>query len=47
VRLPRASRRELAASARLSAKCKQRHLCIKMTEPIALAAGLPTIFQDR
>jgi len=29
-----ASRGELAASARLSAKCKRRHLCIKMKEPI-------------
>src|SRR5258708_500017 len=47
VRVPRASRRELAASARLSAKCKRRHLRIKMKELMALAAGLPTNFQDR
>src|SRR5260370_37985911 len=36
-------------SARLSAKCKRRHLRThsKMKELGTLAAGLPTIFQDR
>jgi hypothetical protein len=47
LRVPRPSRRELAASARLSAKCTRRHLRIKMKELMAFAAGLPTIFQDR
>jgi hypothetical protein len=36
-------------SARLSAKCKRRHMRThsKMKELMALAAGLPTIFPDR
>ena len=36
-------------SARLIAECKRRHLRThsKMKELMALAAGLPTIFQDR
>jgi hypothetical protein len=36
-----------ASGQALSAKCTRRHLRIKMKELMALAAGLPTIFQDR